>query len=139
MRPLCDRLSRCLIPLTLALPLHALADDPLAGFKPDGITVELQPPAECDLVKRRPEKHGEGYNCPRTEALKHAPDLLPMYRQLNRPDVLRRLAQSNVAPPCAIRRRSAIRSGGWPAGKFAISAWWRTSARPSGSALVRAC
>lgn len=47
----------------------------LASFKPDIITVELQPPAECDLVKRRPEKYGEGYNCPKTEAAKAATGL----------------------------------------------------------------
>ena len=47
----------------------------LEKFRPDIITVELQPPAECDLVKRRPEKYGEGYNCPKTDAAKAATGL----------------------------------------------------------------
>jgi len=47
----------------------------LEKFKPEIITVELQPPAECDLVKRRPEKYGEGYNCPKTDAARAATGL----------------------------------------------------------------
>ncbi|PZP31289.1 MAG: hypothetical protein DI603_13055 [Roseateles depolymerans] len=47
----------------------------LARFKPEIITVELQPPAECDLVKRRPGKYGDGYNCPKTDAAKAATGL----------------------------------------------------------------
>ncbi|WP_022980038.1 DUF5694 domain-containing protein [Ideonella sp. B508-1] len=143
MRPLCDRLSRCLIPLTLALPLHALADDPLAGldqgmvgpraqvlvlatahlrylpadfdakaldglmrrlagFKPDVITVELQPPAECDLVKRRPEKYGEGYNCSRTEAAKAATGLdIPAALQ-----AVEKTLKTWPAQPSAAQRRA---------------------------------
>ena len=47
----------------------------LANFRPEIITVELQPPAECDLVKRRPEKYGDGFNCPKTDAAKAATGL----------------------------------------------------------------
>lgn len=38
----------------------------LANFGPEIITVEQQPAMECDQVKRRADKYGEGYNCPKT-------------------------------------------------------------------------
>lgn len=64
---------------TMPPDFDARALDPLMQrlekFRPDIITVELQPPAECDLVKRRPEKYGEGYNCPKTDAARAATGL----------------------------------------------------------------
>jgi hypothetical protein len=49
--------------------------DRLAAFRPDIITVEVQPGEECDLFARHPAKLGEPYNCMSTDAAREATGL----------------------------------------------------------------